>query len=216
MKKLYMLITFLLPLSIGIYSCKPEEPPEPKETQTFLVWQEGWDYCYFLPGTWWVYQDSNSGAYDTMTVYEANKGLDSVKDNNGRLENVYEWFIVRISSSYSGYNYYFRNLMSFYNQVRRVKVRPSHAAGENIYYIHPSNIGNKLGYYYDISEVIDKKDSIFYLSKYYYNFLKISHTADQTEKDETVNYYMVKDIGYYRKEVGTSEVWKLINYKIVK
>ncbi len=216
MKKIYILSVVLLLLATSHYSCKPNDPAPPKEPETFLVWQEGWDYCFFKTGTWWVYQDSLSGAYDTMRVYEDDKGLDSVKDNNGRLENIYEWFVVKMSSSYSGYNYYHRNHMSFYNQVRRIKTKPGDYVGENIYYIYPSTIGKKLGYYNDISEVKEKNDSASHLSKTFKNVIKISHTNDETEGKKPTLYYIAKNIGYYRKEVGTTEVWKLIDYNIIK
>ncbi len=215
MKKIYILSVLLL-LATSYYSCKPNDPAPPKEPETFLVWQEGWDYCFFKTGTWWVYQDSISGAYDTMRVYEDDKGLDSVKDNNGRLENVYEWFDVRVYSTYSKYNYYYQVHRSFSNQLRRIKVKTGEYVGETIYFIYPPTIGKRLGYSPDIAEVVDKMDSVFVNSKLYFNTIKISHTSDETEGKKPTNYYLAKNIGYYRKEVGTTEVWKLIDYNIVQ
>ena len=54
------------------------------------------DYFYFKTGTWWVYQEQNSGALDTVEVYYDEAGTFGGYDD-------FQW---KATSSFFEYNFY--------------------------------------------------------------------------------------------------------------
>ncbi len=102
-----------------------------------------YDYGYFLPGTYWVYEDSVSGAIDSVWVYDAYKEIDTVSSSssNGLDPGIYDWFKIKTRSSYFNADYYYWSNSSrvtsdgFY-QIRREKISTGSVL-ENITMIYP-------------------------------------------------------------------------------
>lgn len=203
-----------LPVAFVVNSCKPEPQPPPKQPQTYNLFQEGVEYCFFNVGTWWVYRDSASGVYDTVTVLDAYRKYDTTRVN-GNVDAIFEQFRVNTESSFDKNLYDYKCHMSIGNQVRRVRTTQSSYIGEIIHYVNPSSIGNKLGYIEDIAEVKTKYDSIILSSNTYKDIIKFTHTKDYTEGKAISTYYLAKNIGIVRKE-AQGKIWNLLDFNIVK
>ncbi len=82
MKKLAYLLFF----SVCLTACtKCKKAPEPKiDYGTYVPPINLADYCYFKLGSYWVYQDSISGAIDCTFVKSANKVTYTVDENSGK------------------------------------------------------------------------------------------------------------------------------------
>lgn len=101
------------------------------------------DYFFFKTGTWWVYQEQNSGELDTVTVFYDYDG-----NTNGYDE--FEW---KSSSSHFQYNFYYEFSDSYSihcltdedctcRKLRRDKSRPGDYVGGGQYFTYPIIEGN--------------------------------------------------------------------------
>ncbi|MES2565803.1 MAG: hypothetical protein V4565_02985 [Bacteroidota bacterium] len=106
MKKLaYML--FIGICLTAFTKCK--RSPEPVD-QGFKspVNQDLYDYAYFKPGTYWVYEDSISGILDSIYITFANKGTYTNGDAEvakGLYRGTFSWFTCNALSSFDHYKY---------------------------------------------------------------------------------------------------------------
>lgn len=70
---------------------------------------------FFNTGTYWIYQDSTSGALDSVWVYSSSGGFDTLKEGNFyNPAGIYEWFQFRCKSNYENIvDLYYEVSMSF-------------------------------------------------------------------------------------------------------
>jgi hypothetical protein len=87
-------------ISLLLVACEKEEPKEPKlQCQLADEPEDVIRRFYFNEGSYFIYQETNSGAIDTLTVIEAFKGYDSVAEH---------YFKVKYQSSYTGNQWIYR------------------------------------------------------------------------------------------------------------
>ncbi len=122
--------------------CKHEPPPKVCQYDSSVEEMKKW--YYFKTGTWWVYQEQNTGLLDTITVYYDWEGL-SQSGYDG-----FEWFSI---SSLTGidYRYRFNSSYSIHclserectcHKVNRSKAQPGGFVGDEWLFLFPLIEGN--------------------------------------------------------------------------
>ncbi len=179
------------------------------------------DYFFFKTGTWWIYQEANSGALDTVTVYF---DFDGVVNGN-------EYFEWRDTSTYS--NYYFTHVFNnTYTthcitdedcqcfKLNRSKARPGDYVGGERYFIYPLFKNNfnyaGLGGQCVVEEFYDSYSSN---NVSYNNVARIDVPVDQTtiNTGQHTKYWWAKNIGIIEFEnLNTSQHWFLIDQNILQ
>jgi hypothetical protein len=180
-------------------------------------------YCYFLPGSYWIYEDSISKELDSVYVVFAAKGTKTVTEQDSLgYQGIYDWFNCKVLSSYDKYEYVnwmdeTWDLFGGTSCVRRSKyatVQSGSNTGTTIFF-SLVNLHKKL--YDGITEV---EYSSFYtsfsvLSNSYSSVQKWTNTVNYTEDKNKTLYFFKQGIGIVRKElIDSSKVWNLKRYKI--
>lgn len=202
-------------------SCHQDPIPSPQPSNTtYWIPREVKDYCYFKEGSYWIYQDSATGQLDSVYVYYAANGLDTLhnQDYNG----LYDWFDCKMMSSFDNYTYehwYHATYMSTHpNRAMcyRDKYRPGDDAGETIIIDYPFVIGQNC---YPVGSgtvtTVGFLDSMIVDQIFYHNVDILSQSDDATMNTGHSVYYLSKNIGIIRKEKPDSNiVWNLLRYQI--
>ena len=96
--------TILLLFSLFfIFSCRKDKSIEP--IKTYGVGSDIKDYCFFKPGTWWVYEDSLTGNIDSVYVTNySNYKFDANLSYNEKPAHC-EYLQINTYSSLDGYKY---------------------------------------------------------------------------------------------------------------
>ena len=218
MKKLYLLL-LLAPVCMCLHSCKPDDntPPAPG---VFKAPQEVIDYCYFKEGTYWIYRDSVSGQYDTVSVISSN--FDTLTNTNDGVKEYYDIFDVITYRSFDKYNEatWLRDrpwLITGAPIVYQTRYKPGDSKGTSIYHFHPYTLGRKIEDNNDIISLSGALASYTVLSQSYQSILVFSHAKDPNYDYSSTKIYQAKNIGIIKKVItAKNQVWELINYNIVQ
>ena len=218
MKKLYLLL-LLAPLCMCLHSCKPDDntPPAPR---VFKAPQEVIDYCYFKEGTYWIYRDSVSGQYDTVSVISSN--FDTLTNTNDGVKEYYDIFEVITYRSFDKYNeaIWLRDMPWLIHGVPIVnskKYKAGDTKGSTIYHFYPYQIGASKEGPYDKVTIIELSNSLTINSKSFYNIITFYHTKDARYQETETIEYQSKKIGIIKRRIPKlNQVWELINYNIVQ
>jgi hypothetical protein len=224
MIKKHLIILLIL---LAAISCrKDEEIPYCEQYPDDCVdVREVKDYFYFNYGSWWVYEEENSGKRDSVYVLETGSDTSSVL------------FSTELYSTYDGYEYRFwtsgvhpsvKNNISKKSirstQVYRSKGKPGDYVAEAeclMFYPQPgfwtyTYGGGYIGYD-NILKVESVLASYNVIGRVFFNVVIVSeeHTAIE-EQQPTLHYYS-PNIGLIKKELLDShQVWNLVDYYIVK
>lgn len=173
-------------------------------------------YTYFLPGTWWVYEEQTSGERDSVYVYEAFEGENA---------NGFRYFTVRMHSEYDGYNYYheFSETSTsisitrpecFVQQLTRTKTRPGDFIGTDVFFFTPFVLND---YRYVGTDKVISLDTLQYsLSG---NIDEIYFDVDECRSEgyEYAGFHYRPNIGISNKALyDQNRLWELIEYNIVQ
>jgi hypothetical protein len=212
MKNFYILSILLLLLATGQYSCKPEPTPSVDPVFTALP-KDIKDYCVFKYGSYWIYQDSVSGALDTVTVQSYQ--FDTIDYKlEGKLIGTNETFGIVLYHSFDGYSDAIRLFAPpppppynantiFYIPITRYK--QSNVLGETTYYLYPIEV-NK--------QYINSLDTFILISKTQTE-IKTLHKQHPGYSYSPVSMVYIKNVGIIRKEIkGKNQVWKLIDFHV--
>ena len=210
--KLHTCFYLLAAVAALIYGCKKDEPP--KVTEQDLAALKA--YCYFLPGTYWIYED-NRGNTDSMYVESASSGYDTV-DN-------LTYFISRWHSTFDTYDYKveWNTSWTSYNPTRHKvfmsKFKPGDYVGEVTILEYPFVKGNKLYSYNDNIITSVEKYEIFAVNQSsYYQTILMNESRDITNPYlQPTNYFIGLNVGIVQEELLDSNiVWKVVRYNIVQ
>lgn len=185
------------------------------------------DYYYFKTGSYWIYEEENSGEKDTVVVIEDNEGNDGA----------YDYWNWECYSSYYDYFFFYEYHESFstycitrFNchcrKVNRSKYRPGDGSGNDNLFLYPLIVGN----YNNLmaggtSKVMSISDSLSVNGTVYYDvvnwFVENCTTEDVNhwsfDDGVPVTFEIAKQIGIVRKSVPEySEVWNLIEYSVTQ
>ena len=214
MKK-YSIIIFL---SIIFFSCCKKKPYErfiPADLKAY------WD---FKPGTYWIYQDSITGAIDSVYVTKRTNytGEGTLNYNGDKI--IYEFLQIDKHSSLDGYDYqYWINTQAGDKDVKEANVVFSNKSKPGDYhsnkcFVYPLIIGTAT--YVGYGGGPSNFDTCFIkniLSNFFgfENVIEIENTFNEFEHFKHSFSYYSKYIGLIRYEVPDSnENKKLINYYI--
>ena len=95
MKKLFLLL-----ILSQLYSCCKEKPEELEQHLIPAEMKAFWD---FKPGTWWAYQDSATGAIDTVKVLENINVIDTGVQVYGNKTIIYEFLGIKTYNTGDGF-----------------------------------------------------------------------------------------------------------------
>jgi hypothetical protein len=224
---------FFLLLTFFIFGCRPDEisgPVTPAD-QTLYIPQEAKDYCYFQPGTYWVYQDSATGELDSVYVYEAGAGIDTVTATQSNpTEGVFEWLYCNKKSARDGYEYNSWIDMSWSlpdidprTKMFVSKTRPGDPVGEIPIIGFPinSNYGRFYGIWQSQTDTIDVNrlyNSTIILPDGFVcdSLIKVKHSYNPLSPFKATFYFSPR-FGLVRTEQPDSaRVWKLLRANIVQ
>jgi len=202
-----------------LHSCKPDDntPPAPR---VFKAPQEVIDYCYFKEGTYWIYRDSVSGQYDTVSVISSN--FDTLTNTNDGVKEYYDIFLVTTYSSYDKYNENIRLqarpwLITGAPIVFYIKYKPGDSKGSTFYHFYPYEIGKMYSIANDKITILNTQNSLFVGSNTFLNIVAFAHSKDPNYGYSATIIYQAKNIGIIKKVItAKNQVWELINYNIVQ
>lgn len=213
MKRLYILSILLLLLATSQYSCKPEPPVQPKEPVFKAIPQAIKDYCVFKYGSYWIYQDSISGALDTVTVQSYSIDTVNYPKIDGQLVGINEIFTVKLYHSFDDFNDYiklrgsppppYKGYDESYVTIQRIKQNDVH--DETGYMHYPFGKTNPIIDYMDTIKLLFQSDSLLQYRNSFYSGYGYKPTDN----------YHKRNVGIIRKEVkGKNQVWKLIDFHV--
>src|SRR6185295_7587176 len=90
-KVIYRFLAFFM---LSVYGCSCDKEGGGPNNDNWTIPQEVKDYSLFKPGTYWIYEDSASGALDSVYVYDLQMGIDST--TSGNFEYFYEYSMHNI------------------------------------------------------------------------------------------------------------------------
>ena len=221
-------VVFSLIAITALHSCKPEPPDPPPTDLGFFGLGEAKDYVYFKKGTWWVYQNTRTGKYDTIVVY--NNILDTSERISKKWKYIDEVFAVDSKSLSTGHHYH------FYERYGPVDVinQPRNLIIPNLERREPFEGDIKPFYYPFNDEIADYcltlRDTMIINGYAYKNVAIFYLIYDDIEpvplSRKAAKYYWAKNYGLVRKDLFESQFqgdtstlyhsWKLINSYIIQ
>ena len=202
---------------ILLVTCDKEEE-EPETCHYDESYQAMLDWIYFEEGTWWVYEEENSGDIDSVYVYESLL--------SGTEQEAFEYWS---HSEYEGYDigyYYSVEWLSESNvsncnvrRLFRVKSNPGDYIGEGVVANFPVILNEVSG---NITpEISDGVRTISVDSNYVFDTNEFGLTgtfsvgsAGSEDWDSTV-FHISRHIGIVRREIPEqNKTWHLIDYHI--
>jgi hypothetical protein len=209
-----LLCLFLLLLLV---CCKHEPPPKVCQYDSSVEEMKKW--YYFKTGTWWVYQEQNTGVLDTITVYYDWEGL-SQSGYDG-----FEWYA---NGSLDGFNYKYRFNSSYSihclsekectcHKLNRSKTQPGNFVGDAFIFLYPIIKGNYTGSGSGVSFVKEVFSSFDILDSTFNDVALWEVEDDPSEDGEHSLYWIAKNVGIVGIEkTNAVETWNLINYSIIQ
>ena len=214
----------LLTLSL-VFACKkdPEIPYCELHPDDCVDVREVKDYFYFKLGSYWVYEEENSGMRDSVYVTETWSDTSSVL------------FSTRLYSDYDTYFYRFwttgvngslvTNHMTkktdLSTRVNRSKGKPGDYIGEDpcfLFYPAPGLWTYTYGGPYVTNNVLLIEEVYSLYSVLDYEFEDVVYVSEQhtaTEEKQPTNHFYSPNIGLVKKElIDSNQTWNLVDYHI--
>jgi hypothetical protein len=210
----------MLILALCLAGCrhKPDLDPNCGEANSIDKMME---WTYFKTGTYWIYQEQNTGVYDTCTVYF---------DYNGIHPEGWRDFVVKIRSSHDGFNYiyWFNDSWSSENTIRpgcpiRVVECDKYVIGNSLggtrVFPFPLFVGNTCGQYgsgrYGIAEIISIADRDTLMDSVYFNVVEVRQDCGPQHGFRPSTYKLCHRVGIIQKTIPhLNEDWVLIEKHI--
>jgi len=195
--KNFLSCVFIIVLLLGGCKCKDDEVP------TRLLSQESKDYCLFLPGSWWVYQNDQNLEYDTLRITEIQNEIFYSKNSNDNTE--------RNTISFVQKQLYSLNTLRLIRGDRESALYFTYNGGfgEMLYFDSPS---------YRQDSIADTNDAQLLI---FYDSIQFNSTKYRSVKYfkslvfiEYRNVYWAKHIGIVKLEKPNGNIWNLINYSV--
>ena len=224
MKKCILHILLLAAICAVCSRCKHKVYPDPDCGEANTI-DEMMEWVYFKTGTYWIYQEQNSGALDTMTVYF---------DYSGHSSGGFRDFAIKMRSSLDGYTYeyWFNDSYSgdcglfpgcFCRVVTCEKYKSGDYAGGDDVFIFPLRIGNQAGQFNaqamigGSSRIIEMYESDTIQGLAFGRTYEFHQDFSPQHEDLSSNYRIVRHIGITKKTISElNENWELIEYQILQ
>jgi len=199
--------------------CKEKDKP----LEQHLIPAEMKAYWDFKPGSWWIYQDSATGAIDTVKVLENINGIDTGYEIYSETNVIYEYLVIKTYNTGDGYynNYTINTLAQFVDEpygnfVTRTKYNTTNSLGTIRCFLYPLIVGYETsvgyGFIADTCIIRYKVDNFINFTCIY----RIDNTFNIIENEHNSRTYFSKNIGIIRYEVPYyNKVQKLIDYYLI-
>jgi hypothetical protein len=177
------------------------------------------EWMLFQPGTYWIYEEENSGIIDSVYVtFATHYGDPESADFNCITKNT-------LDNYESAYHRAHNELTCFPCLsphgacviIMREKYKPNDFVGETVYFLYDHFIGDWRRTGNDTIALSNIQGSLALENDIFSNVVQIHHAKDITEHDQETNFYFAKNIGIVKKELlDSNQVWNLIRYYIVQ
>ena len=183
------------------------------------------DYFLFDVGSYWVYEEENSGMIDSMYVTESSFGPYCYNSN------------IVIHSDFDGYNYHFWSKLATSGCptcglipknkhcvfINKSKTKPGDFVSESCCFFTYAGVGDwiysyGLQYNYDNILLIESlHDSLEIDGKLFFDVVCVSEEHTASEDAQMTKHYYSKGVGLIKKElVDSNQIWNLVNYHVEK
>jgi hypothetical protein len=227
-------LVYILLISLFFISCRKEKEPIPNENQNFSIPDDIKDYCFFKPGTFWVYQDSLTGMIDSMYVTDSYVGKDTVssQDNVG-YTGIFDFFNVYVYSTALGGEYLYWTDATYWQapglqNIPRVYIKNTTIMtgyNESVLMFTNEYLNNNV-LYTDNGGQINYSGLMSFTNSYYnfQNVKKYNSTKNYTVFGHPTIYCLKKNVGLINYKIlpggvdntSYSANWKIKNYYIVQ
>ena len=226
MRPFLLHILLLLALCFALSNCKHEPVIDPNGPQCgeATTIDEMMEWVYFKTGTYWIYEEQNTGALDTMTVYYDYNGVSPTGNRD---------FVVKMRSSLDGYTYeyWFNDAWSgdcslfpgcFCRVVDCEKYIPGDYAGGNHCLIFPLKVGSQVSQHggdlnFGLSKIVDRLDLLEIEGNLFLNLYEFRQDYSAQHLYVQSNYWLCKNIGFVRKKIMALEQdWFLYEFEIIQ
>jgi hypothetical protein len=181
------------------------------------------EWVYFKIGTYWIYQEQNTGATDTCTVYFSYSGTSQAGNRE---------FLYKIHSSFDGYTYeyWFNDGWSSHN-IRREgcpirvvdcdKYIPGDYLGGTHVFPFPLFVGNTCGQdngvVYGLAEIVNIRSQDTLYNSVFTNTVEVHQECSPQHAFHPSSYKIVKNIGIIQKKVPhLDQDWILMSKHIIQ
>jgi hypothetical protein len=205
-------IIALLAFGMMAVSCRKE--PTLENTLPVYIPADCADHYFFGVGSYWIYQDSATGAMDSICVTDASMSMDTLYDTDGSLVGLYEYFAFQAEDT-TGRMWIHRLPPSTENffglfRISRRAYQGSTYLGQDVYSFYPHSDTLIAGASGTLS-VEGTLDTLYVGSVAYPNITIIGNTADNLEGGNASRRYFCPNYGMVREEVpATGKVRVLI------
>lgn len=216
-----LLIAYAFLLTVSFTACE-KEPPIPPGPTPDITPQAVYDYGFFKPGTYWIYEDSLTGSRDSVYVIYVKQGKDTLDVLQGDGPKIYDRFEVKMYSTFEGYDYYLWYSGTWSGKPRRDKLfltksKPGDYVGEIILCEIPAVIGNIL---YNWQSDNNTTTTAFYPqmvinTSTYSSVIKANQSIDVLQSGQAANYFIARNTGIVKREyLDSNRVWKLVSTQV--
>ncbi len=226
MLKQFFHLLYFAALCLILSTCQHEptiDPTGPQCGEATTI-DEMMQWVYFKTGTYWIYEEQNTGALDTVTV---------VDDYSGTSSGGFRDWVCIMQSSHDGYfyKYWFNDSYStecglfpgcFCRAVDCDKYIPGDYAGGNHVFIFPLKLGSQIsqsggGLNFGLSRIVNLIYTDTIQGNNYYNLFEFAQDYSPQHDYESSNYKIAKYIGIVQKLIPAySQNWELIEFEIQK
>ena len=215
-------ITIFVLLVVGLCSCSDDEPIEPCRPPCQL--DESFEYmvewCYFEVGTWWKYEEQNTGAIDSVYVW-----------NNGGINYEAEAFELWTYSSHHDYDWAYIHHAGHIGpsnesscQLRRLNrgaINPPHFVREgyigNFPFIENDFSGDGNSSTQGIVRTEVYHDSYTLGDLDFGETVEFSAVSCPSELFNDTHFTIAKNIGIIKRYIPElNEEWNLIDYNVIQ
>ena len=223
MKTILSYFTFALLASLALSSCSPDD--EPHYLGEFRLGAEGEAYIKFEPGSYWVYQNDQTGERDSVVMQWYNSQMLHFE---GRTRDYYREHIqFQWKGTTSGtYDFVTSHLFvdltpqeQFDKSIRRWNVATHKVTGTStmIYFPLDYNVGGSVS-----GQRVELKryDSLQVQGQWYYDVAEFEAKPDPLMNGRIGRYYWAKNVGLIKREKYEhwtneyTEGWHLIRYQV--
>ncbi|GAB5417879.1 MAG: hypothetical protein Crog4KO_23730 [Crocinitomicaceae bacterium] len=181
-------------------------------------------FFYFKVGSWWVYEEENSGLRDSVYVTSASENPSNYDFNvevySTHQDYYYRYWPIKVNSNECPTN---GIICKRCIQIKRSKYRPGDFVNESTCFLFVSKIGDNQ--YVPNTEFENNRiyvenvlDSLIGTQNFVFDrTIQIRESNTYIEGMQPTNHFFSENVGLVRKELlDSNQIWNLVDYHIEK